>query len=135
MPINLDNLQRGDIADHLESGSENLIGVTIPVDHFKGKKLSSAVRGWCTLNKWIEHNSPWKVRYEYAFENGAQYRILLFRKSDGQLVKEFPWSAVKGAAISELNFGNFFERLGFRMALKLAKKIENQLEKDGVVFE
>lgn len=128
MALDLDKLKKEDIAGHLEQGNENLIGVTVPINHFEGKELKEAVRGWCTLNLWIEHNSDWKVRYEYAFENGAQYRVLLIDKKTGDIAKDFGWSDVKGVAISEANFGNTFEQLGFKMAFKLARQIEADIK-------
>lgn len=133
--IGLNDITREDIAAHLDSGSENAIGVTVPVDFFKGKPLREAVRGWCTLNLWIEHNTPWVLRFEYAFENGAEYRIIVKDKASGNIIKNLGWNPVKGSALGEVNFGKFFEEQGFRMAFKLARKIERALIQDGAIID
>jgi hypothetical protein len=124
----LSGLNFSEVGDHLTNGQNNLAGSDYPPGHFTGVPLSETPKSFCTLNQWIEDNTPFRTVFQYDFESfRSTVSLRIYRKSNGNLVKTLGPFNVTGRESSNGNFGVVHYRHGLILMTRLTQWVENKL--------
>lgn len=134
MPLDLAGITENDVADHMTVGTTAMIGVDISHAELVGKPLNQSPQGVCGLIKWCEAQIGNQLGFavtitiRMAFlSDGSVWHMLLERADNGQNLRQWGNKRITGKRQSDIGFARDHELLGYKMILKLARRIANQL--------